>query len=180
MHPLTLRALRAAARRPLVALALVVALPAAVSFVASARHGSAPAPVDAAANERQILGRVWFDKYPEKSTDVVEIWIWLGGGIGVHERGSSWRLWSDLFEFERQGDKLTMSALQDKKETVRRFTVAKCDDAPAPFDLCLTLDEKLGGQKRYYGFSYDDDMDAHVPWARSVKKAAEARAAGPR
>jgi hypothetical protein len=122
---------------------------------------------------------VWFDHYPEKSTDDAQIWIWFGSGLGVHEAGSFWRYAFDFFEFERQGDKISMTYLQDKKTAETRFTVTACDEKP-PFDLCLDLTNALGGRTRYYGFGDLDDMAAHVPWSRSVLQAAEARTQGPR
>jgi hypothetical protein len=175
--PLHLRLLKLAARRPLLALATACATPLlAVLAIAAATSQPAPLPLD---NPRAVLGRVWFDRYPEKLTDEAQIWIWFGGGIGVHDTGSFWRQTTDVFEFERQGDKLSMVYLQDKKPAETRFKVTACDEKP-PFDLCLDLTNPLGGNKRYYGFGDLDDMAARIPWSRSVLRAAEARAGAKR
>ncbi len=172
-----LRLLKLAARRPLAALALVCAVPLLLIAAAlGARDGGDRASLS---NPRAVLGRVWFDRYPEKATDVVQVWIWFGGGIGIHETGSYWRLATDLFEFERQGDKLSMVYLQDKKTVETRVKITPCDEKP-PFDLCLDLTDALGGRTRYYGFGDLDDMAARVPWSRGVLRAAEARAQGTR
>lgn len=169
---LRLRLLKLAARRPLLALALVAATPVlAISAVAASHHAAEPL-----GNPRAVLGRVWFDRYPEKATDEVQIWIWFGGGIGIHDTGSVFRQATDVFEFERQGDKLSMVYLQDKKTAETRFSITACDEKP-PFDLCLDLTNSLGGLKRYYGFGSVDDMASRIPWSKSVLRAAEARAA---
>jgi hypothetical protein len=172
-----LRLLKLAARRPLAALAVVVVAPViALAGAILAARAPAASPQD---NPRAVLGRVWFDRYPDKITDEAQVWIWLGGGIGLHERGSYFRRSLDIFEFERQGDKLDMTYLQDKKKVETRFSVTRCDDK-APFDLCLDLTTSLGGHKRYYGFGDLDDMEARIPGSKSLLRAAEARATVPR
>ncbi len=173
---LRLRLLKAAARRPLLALAVTCAVPI-LGVAAGASLATDAGP--AAGNPRAVLGRVWFDKYPEKATDEAQIWIWLGGGIGLHETGSYWRSSMDLYEFERQGDKLSMTYLQDKKTVETRFKVTECDEKP-PFDLCLDLTAPLGGRTRYYGFGDLDDMGARIPWSKGLLRSAAARAEGPR
>lgn len=144
---------------------------------------AAPAEVDTEADERApasdpkaILGRVWFDKLPSKRSDEVTYAIWLGGGIGVYERGSSYRGSFEIFEFERRGNKVDMVFLQDKKKAEASFEIKRCDDNP-PFNLCLTFAEAPRGPKTLYGFAYDEDESAAVPWARDLVKAARARAA---
>jgi len=171
------RLLKLAARRPLLALGLAAAVPA--GLIAAAAGALSPRVDSAAGSPRAVLGRVWFDRYPDKATDEVQVWIWLGGGIGIHETGSYFRMSFDAFEFERQGDKLSMVYLQDKKKAETKFTVAACDEKP-PFDLCLDLTDALGGRKRYYGFGDVDDMGSRIPWSRGLLRAAEARAQGPR
>jgi hypothetical protein len=170
------RLLKLAVRRPLTAFAFACSFPLLliVAFVAPRFAAD-----DAFADPRAVLGRVWFDRYPEKSTDEVQVWIWLGGGIGIHETGSFWRTAYDVFEFERQGDKLSMVYLQDKKPVETRFKIAPCDEKP-PFDLCLDLTTALGARTRYYGFGDADDMAARIPWSKTLLHAAETRAAGPR
>lgn len=172
------RLLSFAARRPFVALALLASLALApvaggVALLAGAWGGAEEAP---AGSPRLILGRVWFDKYPEKRTEDVKILIFLAGGIGIYESGSAYRSSFDLFEFERQGDKVSLTFLHDRKSAETRFTVAACDERP-PFDLCLDLADSPRGPKRYYGFGDEDDMARGVPWGRAMLKAAESRAA---
>jgi hypothetical protein len=169
------RLLKLAARRPLLALGLAAAVPLALAAgaVGALSFG------DSAGSPRAVLGRVWFDRYPDKATDEVQVWIWFGGGIGIHETGSYFRTTFDVFEFERQGDKLSMVYLQDKKTAETRIKVSACQEK-APFDLCLDLTDALGGRTRYYGFGDLDDMASRIPWSKSVLRAAEARSQGPR
>jgi hypothetical protein len=167
------RLLELAARRPLAALGLVAAIPAIAIGAGVASHHDAND--DANGSPRAILGRVWFDALPEKPTDDMNIWIWLGGGIGIHETGSFYRYGMDIFDFERQGDKVSMMYLHDKKKVETKFSIKACDEKP-PFDLCLDLTNELGGRKRYYGFGANDEMEARIPWAKGVLRSAEARA----
>ena len=170
-----LRLLELAARRPLIALGVAGAVP--LALIALATGGSAKQ--EPLGSPRAVLGRVWFDRYPDKATDEIQVWIWFGGGIGIHETGSYYRTTFDAFEFERQGDKLAMVYLQDKKTAETRFTVTACEEQP-PFDLCLDLADALGGRKRYYGFGSLDDMATRIPWSKTVLRTAEVRAEGPR
>lgn len=167
-----------AARRPLVALlSLILALTLLVGAGARALLSGSSGEVEQdAGNPRAILGRVWFDRYPEKRIEDIQIFIFLGGGIGIYEKGSAFRSSFDIFEFERQGDKVAMTFLHDKKAAETKFTVSACDDKP-PFDLCLDLQDSPRGPKRYYGFGDEEDMARTVPWGRAVLKAAESRAA---
>ena len=174
-----LRLLKLAARRPLLALGAVCAVPALALALAAGVGAHGAADRDALGNPRAVLGRVWFDRYPEKLADEAQIWIWFGGGMGIHETGSYWRMSLDVFEFERQGDKLSMVYLQDKKTAETRVKITACDEKP-PFDLCLDLTNALGGHTRYYGFGDADDMASRIPWSRGVLRAAEARVEGPR
>jgi hypothetical protein len=124
---------------------------------------------------RSILGRVWLDKLPKNSRKDRELWIFLAGGLGIHEKGSWFRVTLDIFDFERQGNKITLTWLQDKKKAQSKFEIASCDDKP-PFTLCLTLDDPPRGPSKLYSFSYDEDFDRAMPWAKDEIKIAEAKA----
>jgi len=171
------RILALAARHPLTAAAVLLALglAGAGSLVAGAGALLGGAEEEPAANPRLILGRVWFDRYPEKRTEDVQIFIFLGGGIGLYEKGSAWRSSYDVFEFERQGDALKMTFLHDKKNADTKFTISACEEKP-PFDLCLDLVDSPRGPKRYYGFGDADEAARQIPWGQAMLKAAEGRA----
>ena len=135
-------------------------------------------PIDKSAESlaapRDLLNRIWFDKLPEKRSDEVTIALFFGGGIGVFDTGSAYRASFEMFEFERKATELDFVLLHDKKRATVKYTVSDCDDKP-PFDLCLVLDGNPRGPKKLYGFAYDDDEAAKVPWSRDLREAARAR-----
>ena len=170
-----------AGQKALAALVLVVAglgtaslLRGASERCGNAQGGSATA-TPLAKNPRLLLSRPWFDSYPKKRTDEVDLWIFFGGGFGLEDKGSMWRSSIDFFEFERQGAKADITFLQDKKKQVVGFDIVECHDKP-PFDLCLKLKEPLRGKTTLYSWDDDADMDANVPWAREWRASAEVRA----
>lgn len=138
-----------------------------------------PPPSVQAKDPRMVLSRIWLDKLPKSRTDEIDIWIFLAGGLGIEDKGSRWRTTIDVFDFERQGAKIDIVFLQDKKKQSIKFEIVSCSDKP-PFDLCLDLSEPLRGQKRLYSWDDDADMDANMPWGRELRQAAEVRARGVR
>lgn len=128
-----------------------------------------------AKDPRLVLGRVWLDHLPSGARDDRELWVFLGGGIGIHEKGSWFRSTLEIFDFERQGSSLAITFLHDKSKARTKFTVTSCDDKP-PFKLCLVLDDPPRGPKKLYSFADEDDMDRAAPWARDEVKVAEAKA----
>jgi hypothetical protein len=122
-------------------------------------------------NPRNILGRPWFDKLPQKRSDEADLWIFFAGGIGLEDKGSYFRSTFDLFELERQKDRLDIVFLHDKKKAQTTFTVKACDEKP-PFDLCLVLHTPLKGVTKLYSWGDDEDMDRFVPWATAWKRSA--------
>lgn len=129
------------------------------------------------AKPRDLLGRLWFDRLPQKRTDEVTVALFFSGGIGLFESGSSYRFTFELFEFERRAADLDLVLLHDKKRAEVKYTVKDCDEKP-PFDLCLELDGAPRGPKKLYGFAYDDDEAASIPWARDLREAGRAMTRG--
>lgn len=127
------------------------------------------------AKPRDLLNRLWFDKLPEKRTDEVSIALFFSGGIGLFDTGSAYRSTFELFEFERKAADLDFVLLHDNKRANVKYTVTACEDKP-PFDLCLVLEGNPRGPKKLYGFAYDDDEAAKVPWSRELRDAARAHA----
>ncbi len=125
----------------------------------------------AAIDPRKILGRGWFDSLPQKRTDVIKLYFFGGGGIGIYEEGSSFRYSVDVFELERNANKISMTFLHDKKTAQVTFTITSCDELP-PFDLCLDLPNSPRGPKRYYGFDDNDDYATHFQWLRGTIESA--------
>lgn len=177
-----LRALRLAARRPLASLALVVAVFAIIvgsSLYLGLRSSEPALEAEEKVNPRLLLNRGWFDKYPEKATDEIDLWVFFGGGIGVHEKGSRYKATFEIFEIERAGSKLHISYLHEKKTVTTSFTVETCSDK-RPFTICLTLKDMPGGPLKLYGFHYDDELESAIPWGKSRIEAARALAGAPR
>ncbi len=120
--------------------------------------------------DRTILGRPWFDTYPKKHTDVVFVGIWLPGGLGAFDTGSAWRYTINIFEFERQRNRVFMTYLQDNEKEEITFKVTPCDERP-PFDLCLDLTPLKGTSRRLYSWGDLEDAKHHVPWMyRKIKE----------
>lgn len=158
-----------------------------VLFVALASLGvlrvtldNADEDADAAASDpKQILGRLWFDHLPKNRSDDVTIAIWFGGGLGLFDKGSTWRSTVEVFEFERRKDVLDMTFLHDKKNATTSFKISKCDDLP-PFDVCLTLSDPPRSPKVLHGFARPDELDSNVPWSRDLEASAKSKAAAAR
>lgn len=129
--------------------------------------------LEADAASRMILSRGWFDKLPERPTDNFDLWIFFGGGIGLHEAGSRFRFNFDLFEFERAGSKLEGRYFQDKKQFKSSFTVKSCD-GHEPFNLCLTIENMNGKKLELYGFGHDEEMEGAIPGSKARLAAAKA------
>ena len=91
---------------------------------------TASAPSPQAKDPRLVLRRPWFDSYPKKRTDEIELWVFFGGGFGLHDKGSMWRSTVDFFDFERQGSKVAITFLQDKKKQAVGFEIVECHDKP--------------------------------------------------
>lgn len=169
-----LKLLKFAARRPLLALfaalllvGVVVAAP--IAVVAS----SADRP-EAASNPRALINRLWFDRYPGKPKDEVDLIIFFGSGFGVYEHGSRYKASMEFFEFERQGSSVDVRFFQDDSRTKTKFEITECTD-DRNFDLCVDFKDSPRGPKRYYSWGRDGDDAAHVPWADAWKRGAEAR-----
>ena len=130
--------------------------------------------MEPAAAPRDLLNRIWFDNLPEKRTDEITIALFLGGGIGIFDTGSAYRSTFEMFEFERKSAELDFVLLHDKKRATVKYTITDCDEKP-PFDLCLALEGNPRGPKKLYGFAYDEDEAARVPWSRDLREVAKAR-----
>src|SRR5579871_6313860 len=66
-------------------------------------------------NPRQLIGRYWLDRLPDKPRDEIDLILFFGSGFGVYEHGSRYKASLEFFEFERAGDKVDVTFFQDKK-----------------------------------------------------------------
>jgi hypothetical protein len=151
---LLLRAVRVIVSRHRVALAIGAALVAAIAFwLSRPRHGNWTEPYagadigpDDALHPRAILGRVWFARMSNDPYEVLDMWLFLGGGCGFHEQGATWGRWTtEVFLHERQNDRIVIDPQQNEHATASAFTIERCDHAP--FDLCLTFEMPLAGSE---------------------------------
>src|SRR6185436_2382228 len=139
-----------------------------------ARTDPAPADGDEADKApRMVLGRVWLDKYPEKRADEITMVLFFAGGIGIEMKGSSFKRTIEIFELERQKDKLNITLLHDKRKANVKFKVESCDEK-RPFDACLTFDPPFNGKTKLYGWLHEEEADKQAPWIREWKSSAEA------
>ncbi|MEM9691133.1 MAG: hypothetical protein AAGA56_01185 [Myxococcota bacterium] len=125
---------------------------------ASSFWSASPRAAGEPLHPRTILGRPWFSDWPETHRDEADIWFFGGGGFGVKIAGSNYRYGFDYFELERAQHTLDVYWLQDKRREGWTFDVRRCEDeAPAPFDACLTIEH--GGERfTVYSWAYDDEM----------------------
>lgn len=175
MKRAALRALRA---HPMIA--FFVLLGASLTLlVATMRAHYAEELASAAAVEasegRGILGRAWFDRWPDAPTTDIHLLIFLAGGIGVHEHGAQYKFALELFEFERQGKHLDVSFLHDGARAKVDFSIERCSDLP-PFDACLRLHDDFRGPRTYYGFADDEELARRLPWTVGEMALARSRA----
>ena len=116
--------------------------------------GTAPPEV---AGARLLEGRLWVDRMPSSTRDMVRKFAVVRsvdhGPFGVAERGSVWRHRTEVFQWSRSGSTLRLFLPQDRRRVSYEVKAWRCDDAPAPFELCLEL-RGDGNTRRMY--SRDD------------------------
>lgn len=160
-YPKTMVGLTAAG----VGLVAYAAWPCSTCGTGSAAEAEVAASTDGKLPPRAIIGKFWLDHYPKNAKDEVQYLIFAGSGYGISEKGSRWRGTYDTFEFERSGERLSMTWLHDGKKQKNRFSVSHCD-APPPFEICLELKKPVGGTKRYYSWDDPDDAAEHLSTER--------------
>lgn len=177
-----LRLLRLAARFPLVSLASVLlVLGASLTLLVSAGRGLAHHESDApiqAEEGREILGRMWLDRWPESAKTQTNFLLFMAGGIGLHEEGAAYKFSIEVFEFERKSKRIEAKFLDDGAKKDVDFTIERCSDLP-PFDLCLRLQDQFRGPRTYYSFAREDELTERAPWLRGELELARARGQAP-
>lgn len=155
--------------------------PAPLGMPASTEAPPVPSParlaVDAQLEPRAIFGSVWFDAYPRGPRDEIELWYFSRGGFGIQDKGSSYKTTFEVFDFERQGDRLAIEFLQDRSKVQARFEVKACDDKP-PFDACLVFADPLRGRTKLYGWLDEDAAEQRLPWLAARRAELDARIRG--
>ena len=114
-----------------------------------------------------LLDRVWIDSKPEKYTDYAHVMFVLGPApIGIFQKSSAYRSTAELYEYRRNGNRLTVHFPQTGVKRQVSYRVHRCEDL-SPFDLCLDLNENpWGGPRRYYGLSDPEEERALLAGVR--------------
>jgi hypothetical protein len=103
-------------------------------------------------NPSLILDRVWIDSEPKTAKDYVNAFIAISQApIGAFQKASAYQVELEIFEFERNGNKIDLVFPQTDTKKRFRYKVESCNDLP-PFDLCLRLNKNPWhkGPKTYY------------------------------
>ena len=105
-----------------------------------------------------LYNRIWMETKPENPTDYVQGAYFLSRPqLGLFQRASSYDFHFERFDYTRDGAKLVVTFPQTKRTSDVEVHITKCG-APAPFDLCLDVNENpWGGPKRYYGMTAQED-----------------------
>jgi len=109
-----------------------------------------------------LAGRVWFEKKPERAEDLVHhLFVAKRPARGVFARASAYQATLELFEYERDKDKVRLVFPQDARKKAFDFKITSCDHDD--FELCLELsDNPWSGPKKYYAMR-ETDADALAP-----------------
>lgn len=169
--------LRLAARSPVIAFSAVLAIGLA-ALVGVVRSVSAPQDHEILEG-REVLGRFWFERWPETAKTQNNFLLFMAGGIGLHESGAAYKFSIELFEFERKSSRIEAKFLDDASRKDVDFKIERCSDQP-PFDLCLRLQDDFRGPRTYYSFAREDELTERAPWLRGELELARARALAPR
>jgi len=118
-----------------------------------------------------LFNRIWMETKPENATDYVQGAYFLSRPqLGIFQRASAYDFHFERFDYKRDGTKVALTFPQTKRTADIDFHITKCN-APAPFDLCLDVNENpWGGPKRYYGMTeQEDEARALGPTAAALR-----------
>jgi hypothetical protein len=135
----------------------------------------------------KLVNQLWIERMPTNPRDMIWHLVALerdGRRVGALGRSSSWRLMSDGFIWNRQGDQFSFHTPQNGCKSQLKIRTWKCaGEAPKPFELCLELE---GQGKRYRYFSREDwqirprvALDPSAAFAASAVQTALAVPSGP-
>lgn len=119
-----------------------------------------------------VINQVWIERMPRGERDLIAHLIAIehdGHRVGSLGRASRWRVASDGFVWENQGDRVAARFPQNDCRLSVQVRAWKCaGQAPAPFDLCL----ELKGEKRVFRYYSRTDwvvqphaqLDQQIAW----------------
>lgn len=97
-----------------------------------------------------IENRPWIDHAPTSLKESARVFVLTDREIGAVLEGSAYRRTTDAIRWAQKGGDLEWLYLQDEKTiTFTRLKVARCNDAPKPFDLCLSM-HRDGKELKFY------------------------------
>lgn len=149
-----------------------------LTVVVGAFAGCSCSEGDTAAEDPSMLaGRVWFEKKPERPEDLIHhLFVAKRPARGVFARASAYQVNLEIFEYERDKEKVRLVFPQDARKKAFDFKITACD--VDEFELCLELsDNPWSGPKKYYAMreAEADDLGGELgERARKIVAAAEA------
>lgn len=114
-----------------------------------------------ALNDDILVNRPWIERMPSDAKDPVHGMMFTDQEFGVVAFASAFHWNVDVVEWKMKGDEIALHFLQEDKDATYRARLFRCEkEAPAPFELCLTLE---GEGKTYRYFSRDDWRVRQMP-----------------
>jgi hypothetical protein len=139
---------------------LIAALGASLLFGAFAGCSCSSGDGEATAEDPSLIaGRVWFEKKPERAEELVHhLFVAKRPARGAFIRASAYQVNLEIFEYERDKQKVRLVFPQDARKKAFDFKITSCD--VDDFELCLELsDNPWSGPKKYYAMR-EADADA--------------------
>ena len=140
------------------ALFLLVAAAAAPAGCGRDEPSRAAGVTDARDAARILESTPWFDRAPEKESDVIHLWAFLRGE-GVYFTGNAYKGSFEAFRYFVEDDLIKVRMLDENKTYASHFRIERVHDRV--FDYRLTLDGAPRGPKVYYGI--DQSNGASLP-----------------
>jgi hypothetical protein len=105
----------------------------------------------------KLVNQLWIERMPTGPRDMIWHLVPIehdGRRFGAIGRSSRWRVFSDGFLWNQEGERFSFHTPQNGcRSTVTARTWKCAGEAPRPFELCLELE---GGGKRYRYYSRND------------------------
>lgn len=124
-------------------------------------------------DEELLYERFWMTEMPDQEREYThEFYITRSAPYGLFLRASMFRLEEEIFEYQAEGRRLSLTFPQDGRQASLEARVSRCDDHP-PFDLCLELSENpWGGPRRYFSFADEEEQSRRA--SPQLRRRAEA------
>jgi hypothetical protein len=101
-----------------------------------------------------LLNQVWVERLPVDDRDIVQHFVLIDhrqGKVGAFSRSSQWRASIEVIRWELNGSKLDMYFPQSRLRAYTTVKTWECEgEAPAPFELCMSMTDGKGGSRTLY------------------------------